>query len=376
VRCRIRILAIPLLFLPVACSESDGGGGATTGVGGTGSGTTSLSMGGTTSGTMGTSTSVSNTSNVTTGAVATTTGDTTTDGTTTGSGASGTGGATSTGGLEGSGGAGGSGVGGSGVGGSGGGTPNPSPGCGQGGRPDGGRVYDAGVSWIIFPEKYDGNTPLPVLWGWHGCGSYNFGDASRTEYLDETRNSGFEDDYVVVAPLAASGDCFDYNTDIVRTKAIYDELVANYCVDVDRMFGTGHSSGANFLHRMLTGDHVADWEYLGLRGIAPVASGPVNNHTSQVPVMYIHSPGESVDPQGPANNFIDANGCGTSSMPYEVDSCNSAEDGDAVTSNCELYDGCDTTTIFCPHDDSNYSGTVHGIPCFFRQGAYDFFASL
>jgi len=375
VRSRIRVCAIPFVCLCVACSENDTGGGATTEMGATGAATTSVSMGGTTSGTMGTSTSVATTNGSTTGAVASTTGDGTTGATTTGSGGVGTGGA-STDGVAGSGGAGGSGVGGTGTGGSGSGAPNPSSGCGQGGRPDGGRVYDAGVSWIIFPEKYDGNAPLPVLWGWHGCGSYNVGDASRTEYLDETRNSGFADDYVVVAPLAASGDCFDYNTDIVRTKALYDELVANYCVDLDRMFGTGHSSGANFLHRMLTGDHAADWEHLGLRGIAPVASGPVNNHTSQVPVMYIHSPGESVDPQGPANNFISANGCDMSSSPYEVDSCSSLDDGDPVTSNCETYDGCDVTTIFCPHDDSNYSGTFHGIPCFFRQAAYDFFAGL
>jgi hypothetical protein len=232
------------------------------------------------------------------------------------------------------------------------------------------------VSWLVFPEKYDGNTPLPVLWGWHGCGAYNVGDASRTEYWDETRNSGFETDYVIAIPLAASGDCYDYNTDIVRTKALYDELVQNYCVDLDRMFGTGHSSGANFLHRMLQSDHQEDWEYLNLRGIAPVASGPVNNHTSQVPTMYIHSPSESVDPQGPANNFIEANGCGMSSMPYAVESCNSTDDGDAVNSNCEVYDGCDVTTIFCPHDDSAYSGTFHGIPCFFKQAAYDFFATL
>jgi hypothetical protein len=256
------------------------------------------------------------------------------------------------------------------------GAPNPSPGCGKGGRPDGGKVYNASESWLVFPEKYDGNTPLPVLWGWHGCGSYNFGDASRTEYWDETRNTPFEPDYVIAIPLAASGDCFNYDTDIVRTKQLYDELTQNYCVDLDRMFGTGHSSGANFLHRMLQDSHSADWEYLGLRGIAPVASGPVNNHTSQVPAMYIHSPNESVDPQGPAENFRNANGCGMDSTPYDVGSCNSKDGGNPVNANCISYEGCDVTTIFCPHDDSNYSGTYHGIPCFFYQGAYDFFESL
>ena len=108
---------------------------------------------------------------------------------------------------------------------------------------------------------------------------------------------------------------------------------------------------------MLQASHTADWEYLGLRGIAPVASGPVNNQTSQVPVMYIHSPGESVDPNGPAENFRVANGCSEQSMPFPVDACNSKHDGDPVNANCISYEGCDETTIFCPHDDSSYSGT-------------------
>ncbi len=253
---------------------------------------------------------------------------------------------------------------------------NPSPGCGMGGRPAGGKVYNAGDSWISFPESYDGNTPFKVLWAWHGCGAENFGDANRTEYWDKTRGTVFEDEYVIAIPLAASGSCFAYNTDIVRTKALYDELVQNYCVDLDHMFGTGHSSGANFLHQMLQGNHSADWEYLGLRGIAPVASGPVNNQTTQVPVMYIHSPGESVDPNGPAGNFREANGCDMSSQPYETTACNSIHDGDPVTSNCISYDGCDVETIFCPHDDSNYGGTFHGIPCFFYQDAHTWFMTL
>ncbi len=256
---------------------------------------------------------------------------------------------------------------------------NPSPGCGKAGRPNGGRVYQANQYWFIFPEKYDGSTPLPVLWGWHGCGSYNFGDANRTEWYDETRNSGFEDDYVVVAPLPASGSengCFGYDADITRAKAYYDELVNNYCVDLDRMFGTGHSSGAHFLHQMLQDNHKADWEYFNLRGIAPVASGNVNNETTQVPVLYIHSPSESVSPNEAVSDFRSGNQCGMQSTPYEVDACNSIYDGNAVNANCVSYSDCSTETIWCGHNDANYSGTFHGIPCFFKQAAYDFFERL
>src|SRR5690606_31996653 len=93
------------------------------------------------------------------------------------------------------------------------GAPGPRAGCAAAGngRPANGIDYEQGDSWLIFPEGYDGTMPYPVLFGWRGCGSYNFGDDARTEWLDATRNSGFEDDYIVAAPLAASGSCYEYD---------------------------------------------------------------------------------------------------------------------------------------------------------------------
>ena len=42
--------------------------------------------------------------------------------------------------------------------------------------------------------------------------------------------------------------------------------------------------------------------------------------------------------------------------------------GDPVNCNCASYEGGDVTTIFCPHDDSSYSGTVQGIPLLLQAG--------
>jgi hypothetical protein len=40
------------------------------------------------------------------------------------------------------------------------------------------------------------------------------------------------------------------------------------------------------------------------------------------------------------------------------------------------YDGCGAETIWCSHDDSDYGGTFHGLPCFYQQAMYDFFAGF
>lgn len=260
-------------------------------------------------------------------------------------------------------------------------APVPSTGCtaASNGRPANGIDYEPGDSWLIFPESYDGTMPYPVLFGWHGCGSYNFGDGARTEWLDATRNSGFEDDYIVAAPLAASGSCYEYDTDIERSKAVYDKLIENYCVDTSRVFGTGHSSGAGFVVEILA--NADDFAHFNFRGIAPVSAWVVGGDWAQVPVMYIQGITDSERGGGDGRDVVDkfasTNDCGMTSTTYEpVAACNSSDGGGAVNDGCISFEECAKTTVWCSHDDPNYSGTFHGIPCFFGQAAYDFFENL
>ena len=46
-------------------------------------------------------------------------------------------------------------------------TVVPSPGCGRGGRPAGGVVTVDGDHIFTFPPSYDGETPMPVVFGFH-----------------------------------------------------------------------------------------------------------------------------------------------------------------------------------------------------------------
>jgi poly(3-hydroxybutyrate) depolymerase len=237
-------------------------------------------------------------------------------------------------------------------------------------------VYVANESWIQFPDAYDGNTPMPVLFGFHGCGSGNRGDASRTEYTDLTQGNVLGTDYVVAIPVSSdSGGCWTYNTDITRVTKLYDDLVNNYCVDVDHVFATGHSSGAQFIVQMLT--HSADVEHLGIKAMAPVAASSYN-HNTQMPVMYIQNKNDSVrmsDGKDVVDDFVAANMCDSSSMPYAgVDACQSS--GMQVDPGCIEYDNCSVPTIWCSHNDPQYSNTGHGVPCFAAQAMNDFFKSL
>jgi polyhydroxybutyrate depolymerase len=266
--------------------------------------------------------------------------------------------------------------------GGGGGNATPSPGCDSGmGRPAGGTVSTS-THYFTFPEIYDGQTPLPVLMGFHGCSSGNRGtNINDTEYIRLTRNTAFEDAYVVAVPISSStGGCWSYNNDIGRIKAMYDDLVENYCVDTSRMFATGHSSGADLAGAIQNSQHTADAEYLGLKAIAPVA-GVAHTIGTPIPVMYIQGTMDAERQNSDGANVVElfrtGNMCEDTYTPYtEVDGCQSKYNQAAVDPGCRLYDGCEHKTVWCRHNDGDYGGTMHGVPCFAMQAMFDFFESL
>jgi poly(3-hydroxybutyrate) depolymerase len=258
----------------------------------------------------------------------------------------------------------------------------PSAGCSRGaGRPDTGLVQVDQSHYFVFPESYDGTTPLPVLIGFHGCGGVNRGtSADDTEWLRLTNGSAFARDYVRFVPLSAdSGGCWSYGTDVARTKAAYDDLLESYCVDTSRVFATGHSSGAQLVVQILLSSHTADAEHLSFRAVAPVAASDYGPMTGPIPVMYIQGMMDAERGHGDGHETVErfraANGCGDSSTAYAgVSGCQSGST--SVSPGCVVYDGCAAATIWCSHNDPQYGGTMHGVPCFAITAMHDFFESV
>jgi polyhydroxybutyrate depolymerase len=267
------------------------------------------------------------------------------------------------------------------AGGSGGGA-KASAGCSKGtARPAGGSVSKSSY-YLTFPPSYDGKTPVPVLFGFHGCGGVNRGTSlETTEYVKRTVGTPFESGYVVAVPISQdTGGCWNYGNDIARIKAAYDELVANYCVDQGKVFATGHSSGANLIGEILNTSHAADAKYLGFKGVAPVAGSP-QTIAAPIPVMYIQGimdrERSNSDGANVVQRFTTANMCMSTYTTYSaVMGCKSAYDQADVDPGCRLYDGCSVKTVWCRHNDGDYSGTMHGIPCFAMKAMHDFFQSL
>ncbi|HEY6877677.1 MAG TPA: hypothetical protein VI299_06635 [Polyangiales bacterium] len=244
-----------------------------------------------------------------------------------------------------------------------------SAGCGKSQRPANGRVSVAGDHNYVFPAAYDGKTPFPLLIGFHAANN----PIDQIEGL--TNGSAFETNYVRAFPKSKA-KAWDYDDDIAKVRAMYDDLLANYCIDTSRIFATGHSSGAQLIVQILTPARKADADRFNFRAVAPVAASRYGTVSRAIPVLYIQGAHDSVrnsDGADVVKEFVTANGCGMTTSPYAGPQCMS--EGKTVADGCRQYAGCSATTIWCSHDDPAYTNTSHGWPCFATKAMLDFFAS-
>jgi poly(3-hydroxybutyrate) depolymerase len=157
---------------------------------------------------------------------------------------------------------------------------------------------------------------------------------------------------------------------------MYDDLLESYCIDTSRVVAAGHSSGAQMIVQILVRADAAS--HVSFKAVAPVAASNYGAIASPIPVMYIQGAMDSVRNSSGADvvaRFTTVNTCSTTTMPYPgVASCMSS--GRSVDPGCVSYQGCTEPTVWCSHDDPQYSNTNHGWPCFATAAMYDFFTGL
>jgi hypothetical protein len=245
-------------------------------------------------------------------------------------------------------------------------TPIPSAGCGKAGRPSGGVVTVSGSHIYSFPASYDGNTPVPLIMAFHAAGNRN------DQLRNITKGSPIEQHFVMAFPKSA-GNGWSLG-DSSSIDARYDELVQNYCIDTSRVFATGHSSGAQLIVQfMCRGDD-------RYAAIAPVASSAYcMSWRKPLPALIIHgsddheraNTNQDADGTKDLAPYLSSNHCATSTIPHEQTGCSSM--GVQVDPGCVEYQGCSAPTIWCHHNDPQYSGTNHGWPCFANAAIDAFF---
>lgn len=258
-------------------------------------------------------------------------------------------------------------AGGTGGGAAGGGGGAPSSGCGNAAAPTGvmNESIDVGGTSRTYvlsvPVGYDPNTPLALVFAWHGLGGS--GSLARLYFGVEQGAAGgaifvYADGLVV--PQGGTGWDLDVNgDDVLLFDALLAHIEQTYCVDANRVFSTGHSFGGYFSNTL--GCARADV----LRAIAPVAGGGPFALSCTGPLSAWLAHGQN-DPtvditQGEASrdHWLGEDGCSTSTSPVDPPPC-------------EAYAGCQngTAVTWCAHTGG------HEWPDFAAGGIWGFFASL
>lgn len=238
----------------------------------------------------------------------------------------------------------------------------PSAGCSEGNASP---SLDLPANTLFsFPPSYDGTTPVPVVLAYHAAGNPN-------TQLKERYEDDLADKYLVLYPKSDGNGWTD--GDLPKVDAMFNTLTNDACIDENRVFATGHSSGSQFIVQQLC---AGETRY---RAVAPVASSKYCDSWGAVPALVIHGIGDqerSWDPNGEEDivPFRTSNGCEATSTDYPVDSCMSGST--QVDPGCVEFSGCGAQTIWCQHNDPQYGTSHHGMPCFADTLIPTFFGSF
>lgn len=244
------------------------------------------------------------------------------------------------------------------------------PGCGETPPEPGEQTLAFGDQstpyYVTVPDDYDNDRPIPVVYAFHGYGrTHNQMRQSDSGGLD----ASLQEWALVVYPKSVAGEGWDSSAEreanLTMFDALHRQIMSDYCIDPDRVFATGLSSGGYFSNEL------ACKRGNVIRGIAPVsgAAEEQQNCIGQVAALIINGMRDAVVPSA----------LGWEARDYYVRENNCSTETTAGTeAECVLYEGCDADypVQWCTHDESTYEDTNHGWPSFASAAVDAFFQAL
>lgn len=246
-------------------------------------------------------------------------------------------------------------------------APKPSVGCGKANPATGSRTIMTGGQTGMFnvrlPTGYNATTPVPLGFGFHGFGNGACGPTSG-------ECQGFANLPAVTVYMKSFSDGWEQTAVLQQNITYFQDVVAlmkaEYCIDENRIFVAGVSSGGQFVEHLAC--RFGDW----LWQVTPVSASVVNaanmNCKGTPPILVIHGVTDMAGNygQGVAEMYAKRNGCaatapaGLAKAKADMMTAFNAKLAEHV---CMDWDGCTANPVrYCLSSQITYSGLTHGWP--------------
>jgi polyhydroxybutyrate depolymerase len=197
---------------------------------------------------------------------------------------------------------------------------------------------------LSVPAGYTGAAGWALVFVWHGANID--GNLARALFNLESKANGAA---VFVYPDAVAAGGWDVSSgsaDFHLFESLVSFISSRYCIDANRIFSTGHSTGAVMTNSL--GCFYGDV----LRAIAPASGTPPSASgratcTGKVAALIAHGENDPMVPlsQGQATRdfWVKQNGCSTETRAWAPESA------------CVEYQGCqsDLPVVWCVHDEGH-----------------------
>lgn len=256
-------------------------------------------------------------------------------------------------------------------------SPMPSPGCALASKTVPSIGQDPSNDSLTYarelrphlPPGYDGVTPVPLLLVFHATG----GSFEASQLLKDQPNAAH---YLIGEAVSGSVNTFE-SIRLESVTWLFNKLLENACVDLNRLFAVGNGSGGRFMMGWLT-TKPGTSPVPAFRAIAVVGTYYREPTPAPLPLLFLH-PVLSRNSRGVAQDedgmkafalLMKANQCSSdSSTPFAAMGCTTG----TVDPGCVDLDMCAAPLRFCHHTSPDSDGDPW--PCFATSAVYQFFDS-
>lgn len=148
--------------------------------------------------------------------------------------------------------------------------------------------YGQRVKYVYLPAGYDGQSTWPVIWGWQGNGERNNTTLITSSGQPKAMAAGVQCKCIMIVYQLGQSTQENNNGFTNSTEPMWNDLLANYKVDLNRVVLNGLSLGAIGLRAFVDANPNRVAGYIAISGAYSTSTASMAA-IANIPAYYIHN---------------------------------------------------------------------------------------